>query len=426
MTEDIVNFVWKYNSPILQDIYLDDNKQVEVISPGEHNFDSGPDFFNAKVKIENTVWAGNVEIHLNASDWNKHGHNTNPAYDSVILHVVVKNDTTVYNSRGEIVPTVQIPYPSTLEWDLQQLVANEAWIPCANKLKGLERFTVRMWLASLAVERLEQKTIQVNDLVKELKGSWEEAFYISIARSFGLKINALPFELLAKSTPIKILAKVRSSILSIEAILFGQAGMLETIDSSADEYIFNLKKEYDYQQKKYSLTPIPNHLWKFMRLRPISFPTIRIAQFAQLIHQSSGLFSNCMEAKGFESILQLLKVGCSSYWQTHYTFGKESTLKPKIMGDDTIRIIILNTIVPFMFAYGSARGDEQLKDKALNILESMKPENNNVVKGFSLSGLKPENAFFSQAMVQLKSQYCDKRKCLFCQVGVSLLLKKAE
>lgn len=425
MTEDIIHFLWKHRSALVNGLEINGQGLVEVISVGNHNFDSGPDFFNAKVKIGETIWAGNVEIHINASDWNKHGHNTDPAYNSVILHVVAKNDIEVRNSKGDIVPTIEIPYPSSLEWELQRLVATEAWIPCANSINEFGEFNLRMWLASLAVERLEQKTSQVIDLVNGFKGSWEEAFYVSVARSFGLKINALPFEMLAKATPLKVLAKVKDNLLSLEALLFGQAGMLDfKRDDNPDAYSQELLKEYSYQQKKFGLSPIPSHLWKYMRLRPVSFPTIRIAQFAQLIHRSSGLFSRCMESPDLTAIVDLLKVKCTGYWLSHYNIGKESKPKEKVLGDDAIAVICLNTIIPFMFAYGTSRGNQELKDNALVFLESIKPEENSVVNGFAKLGVKAESAFFSQALVQLKSQYCDKRMCLYCQVGANVLLKR--
>ncbi len=424
MTEDIIHFSWRYRPSSFQGLPCDGNELIEVISPGEPNYDSGPDFFNAKVRIGNTVWAGNVEIHVKSSDWFRHGHHNDSAYDSIILHVVAENDRKAVNSKGKEVPTLEIPYPHELEWELQRLVASEAWIPCANHLKKVKPIDIRMWLASLAVERLEQKSETVKNLVNEFNGSWEEAFYVSMARSFGLKVNALPFEMMAKATPVKVLAKVKNSLLSIEALLFGQAGLLNSTNPNVDEYYLQLKKEYLYQQKKFQLNSIPGHLWKFMRLRPVAFPTIRIAQFAQLIHQSTSLFSRCIEAKTFDEISSLLKVECSTYWKNHYTFGKESSMCSKALGEETVRIIVLNTIVPFLFSYGSMRGIEELKDRALSYLESMKPEANSIVRGFALSGVKAENTFFSQSLVQLKTQYCDKRKCLFCMVGANLLLKK--
>jgi hypothetical protein len=424
MTEDIIHFIWKHNPSIFSGLNCGDLGTVEVVSPGEHNFDSGPDFFNAKVKIGNTLWAGNVEIHVNSSDWNRHGHNTDEAYSNVILHVVANNDAIIKNSKGENIPTLEIKYPNDLEWELQRLVASSAWIPCGDSIGKINPLNIRMWLSSLCIERLESKTHDIEALVNEYAGSWEEAFYVSMARSFGLKINSLPFEMLAKATPLKVLAKVRNNMLSLEALLFGQAGMLNISDEKADEYMLALRKEYIYQQKKFGLTPVPSHLWKFMRLRPVAFPTIRIAQFAQLVSISSGLFSRCMEANDLSAYSNLLKVGCSPYWESHYTFGKESKSAKKSLGDSTVQVIILNTIVPFMFAYGKARGNEVLKEKALSILDEIMPEDNSVVKGFSKYGVKADSAFFSQALVQLKGQYCDKRKCLFCQVGVSVLLKR--
>lgn len=426
MTEDILHFVWIHNFNRVNGLFIDGSGEVEVISPGDHNFDSGPDFFNAKIKVGDTIWAGNVEIHINASDWNKHGHNHNPQYDSVILHVVVKNDTQVFSSKGEVVPTVEIPYPDELEWKLHQLIANETWIPCANHIKNYGDLNLSMWLSALAVERLEQKTEQVFKLVSEFKGGWEEAFYVSISRSFGLKINAVPFEMLARATPLKYLARAKDSILTLEAVLLGQAGMLDFKTDDADEYMLSLSKEYDYQQMKFGLSPIPGHLWKFLRLRPSSFPTLRIAQLAQLIHHSSGLFSKCMYSTSFDKLQDLLRSGCSHYWMTHYTFGKISPAKLKVLGDDTIRTITLNTIIPFMFAYGSSRANQGLKDRAVTFLESLKPEKNSIIDGFAKLGISAESAFSSQALLQLKGQYCDKRKCLYCKVGASVLLKKVD
>ena len=424
MAEDILHFIWKHSSYFASLYANTGGSKVEVIAAGEHNNDSGPDFFNAKVKIEDTIWAGNVEIHVNASDWNKHGHNLDAAYDSVILHVVAKNDMPVLNSKGNEVTTIEIGYPHDIEKQLQQLIANEKWIPCADHIAQFDKFKLEMWLSSIAIERLEQKTNQVIGWVNDYNNSWEEAFYVSMARSFGLKINAVPFELLAKSTPLKYLGKIKSSKTSIEATLFGQAGMLEIITDSNNLYQQTLKKEYNYIRQKYSLTPIPSHLWKFMRLRPVSFPTIRIAQLASLIQNSSGLFSRCIEASTLSDLYELLTHNVSEYWETHYTFGNESKNKKKPIGKQTIRIITLNTIIPFMFAYGKLRNNQPLKDKALNFHESIEPENNSIIKGFAQFGIKADNALFSQALVHLKSNYCDKRKCLYCNIGANVLLKK--
>jgi len=423
MTEELIHFQWKYAHHQMKGLCTDSGDIVEVIDPGHHNHDSGPDFFNAKVKLGSTIWAGNVEIHVKASDWERHGHNTNPAYDSVVLHVVAINDGPTINSKGNRIATVTTGYPDKLEWEYLRLVGSNGWIPCDAKLKAIHEVELRVWLTSLCFERLQVKSDLVNEEVDSAKGSWEEAFYRSVARSFGLKVNGLPFHTLAKATPLRVLSRVRDNLMTIEAIMYGQAGMLADPNHDESQYYQALVKEYRFQQQKNSLDPIPVHLWKFMRLRPVAFPTIRLAQFAMLIHRSSGLLSKVLEAKDYAAISGLLRVGCSDYWNNHYRFGRESKEHIKTLGDDTIRVIILNSIVPFMFAYGCARSNQNLKDKAMELLERIKPEANSVVQGFAKLGVKADSALFSQALVQLKSQYCDSRKCLFCPVGVKILLK---
>jgi hypothetical protein len=422
MNEDILHFLWKYKHTNLNGLKTTDGQVIEVIDPGDHNFDSGPDFFNAKVKIGDTLWAGNVEIHCKSSDWNLHGHTSNPFYDTIILHVVSINDSQILNSKGQAIATLVVPYPSELEWELQQLVGSGKWIPCAGNISRIQDFPFRMWLNSLTVERLEQKAAIINNLSVANHELWEEVFYQSVARSFGLKINALPFELLAKSIPLKLLGKIKGNLFQIEALLFGQAGLLAK--QSVDEYFNKLTKEYQYIQQKHQLQPIPSHLWKFMRLRPMAFPTIRIAQFAMLIHQSTSLFSKAIEASSLKDYEQMFCVGVSEYWQTHYTIGKPSTKNSKKLGKDTLTNIVLNSVVPTLFAYGKARNNQTLIDKSLAILEELPPERNAIVKGFEKISITADNSFTSQSLIQLKTNYCDRRKCLFCYVGTNILLKK--
>lgn len=425
MREEIIHFIWKYSYHTFQGLTTATGETVEILTPGIHNTDSGPDFFNAKIKMGNTVWAGNVEIHIKSSDWNKHNHQTNPEYDSVVLHLVIINDCNVYNSKGQQLTTLQIPYPNLLENEFKQLVENKGWIACAHELSNYDLFSLRVWLSNLAVQRLEKKTQRVNELVEQCHGDWEEAFYISLAYSFGLKINALPFELLAKATPLKNLKKVRDNLLSIEALLFGQANLIPFEDAE-DDYSKGLAKEYIYQKKKFGLEPIPHHLWKFLRLRPPSFPTIRIAQFAQLLHQTPTLFSKIIEADTPTAFYEMLSVKTSPYWEKHYTFEKESVSKVKRLGKNTIDTIILNSIIPFTFAYGMARNKQELQEKAINMLEEMKPEINSIVSGFKELGVNADSALFTQALVELKNDYCDHKKCLYCQVGTKILLKRLQ
>ncbi len=422
MKEDLLYFIWKNLPFTLNGLNTTGGEKIEVISPGEFNRDAGPDFFNAKVRIGDTIWAGNVEMHIKSSDWLAHKHDGDRTYDNVILHIVTNDDKPITNSKGQQIPTITIKYPDALEWKLMNLTSSGKWIPCEESFASFDSFSTRMWLESLMIERLEQKTAQVFDLVNGAQGSWEEAFYQSVARSFGLKANALPFELLAKSTPLKVLGKHKDNLFQVEAILFGQSGLLNNI-VNPDTYTSSLQKEYKYLQHKFNLSPIDGHLWKFLRMRPTAFPTIRIAQFAKLIHKSTSLFSKIIEVYDIKEIIKLFQVNTSEYWETHYTFGKESKSTKKRIGADTISIIAINTLVPFIFAYGISKSQNNLKDKAIKLLETIKPESNSIIDKFTDLGVAAESAYDTQALIHLKSNYCDSKKCLYCHLGAKLLLK---
>lgn len=422
MKEDLLYFIWKTSHLTFNGQTTTEGEIVEIIDPGEYNNDSGPDFFNAKVRIGETVWAGNVEIHINSSDWLNHNHHNDPAFNNVILHVVVNDDKPVSNSIGQAIPTIKMKYPDALEWNLMHLTNSGKWIPCEDSFSLFDSFTKSMWLENLLVERLEQKTQYVFELVDNAQGSWEEAFYQSVARSFGLKANALPFELLAKATPLKILSKHKNNLFQIEALLFGQAGLLSETNVH-DNYQSSLLKEYLYLRHKFNLSPNQGHLWKFLRMRPTAFPTIRIAQFSKLVHSSTSLFSKIIEINDVKEIVRLFQVDTSEYWEKHYTFGKEAVLLEKRLGKDTISVIAINSLVPFIFAYGIYKKNSGLKDKSIKLLESIKPESNSISKGFENLGIKAETAYDSQALIQLKTCYCEPKKCLYCHLGVKLLLK---
>ncbi len=425
MREDLLYFIWKTSYFSFNGQTTTEGEPIEVIHAGDFNGDSGPDFFNAKVRLGNTMWAGNVEIHINSSDWYSHNHHTDSAYDNVILHIVVNDDKPAINSKGRAIPTVKTRYPDLLEWNLMHLTSSGRWISCEDNFSLFDSFSKNMWLESLLVERLEQKTKYVFDLVDKAKGSWEEAFYQSVARSFGLKTNALPFELLAKSIPLKVLSKHKDNLFQIESILFGQSSLLPD-HGLRDDYSLSIFKEYQYLQHKFNFTPIQGHLWKFLRMRPTSFPTIRIAQFAKLVHSSTSLFSKILEINDSSEIIELFQVDTSEYWETHFTFGKLSKLTEKRIGKDTVSLIAINSIVPFIFAFGIYKANNQLRDKAIKLLESINPEINSITKGFNELGLKANSAYDSQAMIQLKTCYCEPKKCLFCHLGVKLLLKSIE
>ena len=422
MNEAILHFIWKYKPYIFNGLKTTNNEPIEVIDAGEYNSNAGPDFFNAKVMVGETLWAGNVEMHINSSDWFNHNHQTDKNYDNVILHVVVKNDKQAVTSFGNPIPTLQIKYPLEIETELLAITNSGSWIPCAGKIHEVNPFTMKSWVEKMMVERLEQKTELVNQTVKDCNGSWEEAFYRSVVRCFGLKVNALPAEMLTKNTPLKVLAKQKDNLFQLEAILFGQSGLLDKAEAD-DEYQLSLKIEYNYLQKKYNLKPIDFSLWKFLRMRPAAFPTIRIAQLAMLIHKSSSLFSKLIEVDSYSEMVSMLTVNTSEYWETHYTFGNKSTRQNKQLGSQTIETIVLNSVIPFMFAYGESRGKPELKEKALSLLEKLPVEKNSTIDGFRKIGFGAQSAFDSQALLYLKTNYCDTRKCIFCNIGSSILLK---
>ncbi len=419
MQEKILYFVWKYKLYATKQLMSSEGQVIEVVHTGMQNFDAGPDFTNAQIKIDNTLWAGNVEMHIKASDWNKHGHQKNKAYNNVILHVVLIDDETVYNENGEKIALLKLNLKPGLIKKYESLILNEEKLPCSNDLKTVDKFKLKMWLNNVLFERLRQKTEIIKQKLENNKNNWEESFYQTIARNFGFNLNAEPFERLARSVPLKNIAKHQNNLVQIEALLFGQAGFLN--DSYDDEYFNELKREYIHLKKKFNLQAIEKHNWKFLRLRPSNFPTIRISQFACLIHQSSSLFSKIIDANNLTELQTLFQIKASRFWLNHYTFDKISEKKEKNFGNNSINNIIINTIVPFTFLYGEYKDDQKLKDKAIKFLEEVKSENNNIIREWNLAGVKSTNAFLSQALIQQTKNYCQKNKCLDCGIGSEIL-----
>ncbi len=416
ISEKFLHYIWKnklYNSEELTDT---EGNKIEIISPGIQNGDAGPDFFNAKIKIENTIWAGNVEIHIKSSDWNKHNHHKDKAYNNVILQIVAENDKKCFNADNKPVKTCILNFDKTLIKKYLTLINNPQDISCKNFITETDKFYLNSWLSAMLIERAEKKTNRAKLLLDFKTGGWEEIFYILTARAFGFKVNALPFEMLAKSLPLIIPAKHKNNKFQIEALFFGQAGMLEK-EIKNDKYYSNLKKEYEFLRKKYNLTPLETHLWKFLRIRPSNFPTIRISQFADLIFKSTHLFSKILEAKKITEIEKMFDIKAGEYWNTHYNFGKTSTFKEKKLGKTAVNSIIINTVIPVLLLYGKEKDKPEITEKALNFLENIKPEKNNIVKKWEKSGLKIKNAYFSQALIQLYNEYCTKKRCLDCRIG---------
>jgi hypothetical protein len=420
MTEEFLQFIWKYGLFDRTSLLTDAGEEIQVISLGEQNQDSGPDFLNARIKIGPTTWAGNVEIHLRSADWDAHGHRTDRAYDNVILHVVYRYDQPVNRTGGEIIPTLVLPFSPLLYENYRQLMQQHGIMPCRMKINRVDPLLLDCWLSSLTVERLEKKAEHIAAYLRQSAGNWEEAFYVSLARSFGFGLNAAPFEWVAKSLPLTILSRHRNNLLQVEALLLGQAGMLEE-GALFSAYQEMLRKEYLHLKLKYDLKPVGKHLWKFLRLRPVNFPAIRIAQFACLMQQSEGLFSQILSCREIPELRQFFTLRASVFWNSHYTFEKTSPARPKLLGETAFCSIVINTVIPFLFVYGSMNGRDEVRDKALDWLNRIPPESNRVVRGWNQAGIQSSSAFYSQALLQLTENYCRRRRCLACSVGAQLI-----
>jgi hypothetical protein len=422
MKESILHYVWQYKLFTSHDLFTTDGEQVEVIDVGKYNTDAGPDFFNAKIRIGETLWAGNLEIHTHSTDWEKHNHHTDKAYDSVILHVVNIADGEVYRIDGARIPQLILNYPKHIEANYEKLINEKKWIPCADKIGSVPNIFIQSWKNALLTERLEQKMQKINDLLIEKNQHWEEAFYITLARNFGFSTNSQAFEALAKSLPLAALGKHKDNLFQLEALLFGQAGLLN--EDALDEYSNKLKQEYEFLRAKFALQPLIASQWKLLRLRPDNFPHIRIAQFAGLIHSSSKIFSKIVENPNIEYLRSVFTCEPSVYWQTHYLFSAESAKKKKKLGILSINGILINTVVPFLFCYAHQKNVQELKDKALQLLEQIPCEINSVVTGWKNLEISADSAYDSQALLQLKKQYCDEKKCLRCRIGHKVMTSK--
>ena len=421
MPEEFLQYIWQNRLFTTNQLQTVEGDQVEIIDQGRKNTDSGPDFFNAKIKLNETIWAGNIEIHKSASDWDKHNHSNDKAYDNVILHVVETADIAVVRSNGEIIPTLILNYPEHLKHNYQKLINAQTWIACENQFHKVDPILLQLGFNRLMIERLETKTQAIVDQLEQNNNNWEETFFQLLARMFGFKVNAVPFELLAKSLSIQTLLKHKNSLFQLEALLFGNSGLLNQ-QLLGDDYFIRLRDEYSFLYKKYNLKGIEGHLWKFMRLRPSNFPTIRISQLAKLIYQTEGLFSKILEIESAEKLKQLFKVKASEYWNTHYNFNKLSkNTQPKELGDTAAHILIINVIVPFLFVYGEKQNKHQLKNRALGFLENLPAESNSIISKWADLGVQARSAFDSQALLQLKNYYCESKKCLNCQLGVKLV-----
>ena len=431
--EKLLHYVWKHKMWPLDPLSTTDGRPVEVIDPGLYNrSNQGPDFFNAKVRIGGTLWVGNVELHLRSADWYLHRHDRDAAYDNVVLHVVTVADSDVMNSRGEYLPQLVLPIPETVRTHYDELLRADVYPPCYQIIPSLSRLTVHAWLAALQTERLEQKTKAIVQRAEQAGGSWEDAYFVTLSRNYGFGINGDAFEQWARVVSLSAVGKHRDDLFQVEAFFLGQAGLLDLAavperyrrQAEAEGYFDRLRNEYLYLAHKFSLQPMDYSLWRFLRLRPQNFPHIRLSQLATLYYERRTGLSQLIDCETLDQLRELYQTHVTPYWETHYTFGSESTKTAKRLSAASQSLLLINTAIPMLFAVGRHRQKEALCDRAFDFLEQLRAEQNHIIRLWRECGLTAETAGDSQALIQLKSAYCDKRDCLRCRFGYEYLKKK--
>lgn len=420
MKEALLHYVWQYRrySPISLNTQC--GQPVQVLKTGHHNTHAGADFQEAHLYIGKTKWVGAVEIHLKSSDWNKHQHQHDPAYNNVILHVVWEDDHPVYTQEGERLLTLELKARTdeNLLERYQYLMTNQAWIACEGLIAPMSTALTTSFFDRLLVERLEQKAVEIEEVWNSNRKDWGASFYQFFCKSLGLKINADPMFQLAQLLPYRILAKHRRNHFQLESLLFGVAGFLQ---DPADDYAQSLALEFRFLQHKYGLLCMNVSQWKFLRLRPASFPTVRLAQLAAFLHQHDYPFSILMEVNTVKDLEQFFCVSTTKYWETHYRFGVVSKRQAKRMGKQLIHAIVINTLAPFYILYAREKADDAYVQRVLSLLMSIPAEKNSVIEKFEALGIRANKAGDSQALLQLKKEYCQHKRCLSCAIGVQCI-----
>ncbi|MBQ7421189.1 MAG: DUF2851 family protein [Prevotella sp.] len=427
--EQLLHYVWKHKLFPLTELQTTDGRAVEVLDTGLHNRDAGPDFFNAKVKIDGILWVGNVEIHGRSTDWYAHHHDEDAAYDNVVLHVVGQADAEVRTHDGRLLPQLQLGVPPTVKKNYDELMSEDRYPPCHQIVPELPLLTIHSWLSTLQTERLERKTEDIRRRVDYYNGDWEAAYFQTLARNYGFGLNADAFETWAKHIPLHSVARHRDDLFQIEAIFMGQAGMLEKESllkrhreaALRDKYFNKLRREYRYLAHKFSLEPMDFHQFRFLLVRPTCYPHVRIAQMAHYYYDRKTSLSLLLECENLRQVRALLQTQVSPYWQSHYTFGSVSSQSKRLFSLSSLRLLVINTAVPMLFAYGRYKSDNRLCDRAYSFFEQMKAEDNIPVRRWRACGFEARNASDSQALVQLMNEYCNKKDCLRCRFGYEYL-----
>lgn len=420
--ERLMQFVWKHRLGLRCDLTTVDGRKVRIVDQGTLNTDAGPDFFNATVEIGGDTWVGNVEIHVRASDWYRHRHDTDPAYDSVVLHVVQYDDAAVKRRDGSVIPQVVMRCTADAAKRCNMLLEDAARaLPCSDTVKTLPSVYMTDWLTALGMERLYNKSERVLRLVTDTGGHWEGAAYVTLARALGFGLNSEPFESLARSAPLSFLNKHHDELLSVEAIMFGQAGLIPAAIEGEDPYVTQLRQEYMFLSHKFSLRN-PSLVWKMSRTRPQNFPHRRIAVLAQMIHRGFYLVGELSDAKDIEEMRQLFDVQLMGFWATHFTFGSRGgKCSPRALSHSSVDTLLINVAVPLLCARCMSRGDVDGIEHCVEMLHSLKGEDNSIVRLFGGIGVRCDDAFTSQALIELRREYCEKKKCIFCRWGHRML-----
>lgn len=415
--EDLLQYVWKLQYYNFRDIYTTEGHPITILHPGFQNHDAGPDFSSGKIILDGAQWIGNIEIHIKSSDWNKHRHSDDPAYDNIILHVVYEDDTPIYRKDGTRIPTIELKgkIQSKTFQNYLYLQNTEKWIPCENMVGNIDPSYRNLWLETVLVERLENKCASIMPYLEQTNYDWEKVLFILLGKYLGSRVNALPFELLCKSISLERIRKNSHNEMNVFAIFFGKAGML--LSEFQEDYPNALRNEYSYLTKKYNFVQNTVLQWKFFRLRPANFPTIRIAQLARIILDHPRLFSHILEAGSIEELRTIFDVNIPEYWSDHYIFDRPSKFSEKRIGKSVQDSLLINVIAPIVFLYGKLRSDLSLTEKAIQLYSQLGPEKNKIIRNWDKLGVKASNAAHSQALIHLKEQYCNQHKCLQCGIG---------
>ena len=418
--EEFLHYIWEHRHYVQENLRTTCGSKLEILDPGKRNIHAGPDFICARLRVGNLIWVGNVEIHICSSDWKHHGHHLDPAYNNVILHVILQYRGEVWNSRGNHIFTCILPITEQLYVRYNELLATWQWLPCENHISQVPEPLHRKWLSLLSRERVNLKSQHTYKILREKRSSREEILFRVFSSSLGLPNNSEPFYRLASSIPFRLLFELRDNLFDLEALFFGHSGLMDHREKPGSYAIF-LKSRYRELKRTLSTRPLASSIWQFLRLRPAAFPTVRLALLASLIHSRLPLGYTLLQASSLTELEQLLRVRASPFWDTHYMFEKVSPPNPKYLGIQSIHLLIINAVVPYMEALGRAENQQSYLDRAKNLLLEVKAESNHIIKNWIKFGVRPRDAGESQGLIHLHKGYCRQKKCLDCMFGAFIL-----